>query len=74
MINHCKNNGLSICDMKDSPNDQTKCRHYEKSTFFNRCMYLIYDNYCDCLTAQRDRNGYLSDEEIAEIEESKIDT
>lgn len=29
--------------------DQEKCSDYEKSTQFNRCMYLRpeYDNHCD---------------------------
>jgi hypothetical protein len=36
-------------------------------------MFLIFDSYCDSLAAQQDRNGKLSDEEIAEIEESKLD-
>lgn len=74
MINHCKYNGLSYCDVENSPKDQTKCRHYKKSTYFPRCMFLVFDEYCDCLSAQKDRNGQLSDKEIAEIEESKINT
>ena len=73
MINHCKYNGMSICDMRDSPKDQEKCRHYKKATFFNMCMFLVFDKNCDCLAAQRDRNGKLSDEEIAEIEQSRVD-
>ena len=74
MINHClKSNGLSGCDMANKPKEQEKCRHYEKSTHFCRCMYLVFDNYCDSLAAQQDRDGRLSDAEIAEIEESMLE-
>jgi len=73
MINHCKYNGLSTCDMAEVSKEQEKCRHYQKSTNFSRCMYLVFDNYCDSLAAQQDRNGKLSDAEIAEIEESRLE-
>jgi hypothetical protein len=60
--------------MAEMPDEQQKCRHYKKSTHFNRCMFLVFDNYCDSLAAQQDRNGQLSDTEIAEIEESRLET
>jgi hypothetical protein len=73
MINHCsRGNGLSACDMARKPKEQERCRHYIKSTHFSRCMFLIFDEYCDSLAAQQDRNGKLSDLEVAEIEESKL--
>ena len=68
MINHCKYNGLSFCDRATSYDGQEKCRHYLKSTHFNRCMFLVFGEFCDCLIAQNDLNGLLSDKEIAEIE------
>ena len=74
MINHCNYNGLSLCGMAKKPKEQERCTHYQKSTHFSRCMYLVYDEFCDSLSAQQDRNGKLSDAEIAEIEESKLDT
>ena len=26
--------------------DQTKCNNYIKATFFDRCMFLKFDEYC----------------------------
>ena len=72
--NHClSGDGLSTCDMAEQPKLQEKCRHYQKSTHFSRCMFLVFDNFCDSLAAQQDRNGKLSDAEIAEIEESRLE-
>jgi hypothetical protein len=42
---------MSICSAKDSK-QQEKCRFFEKSSYEHRCMYFIFDEYCDCLKAQ----------------------
>jgi hypothetical protein len=36
-------------------------------------MHLVFNKHCDSLAAQQDRNGKLSDAEIAEIEESILE-
>jgi hypothetical protein len=42
---------MSICTA-DSQKQQVGCSYYEKSQFAERCMYFIFEEYCDCLTAQ----------------------
>ncbi len=42
---------MSICTA-DNQNQQVGCGYYEKSQFAERCMYFIFEEYCDCLTAQ----------------------
>ena len=47
---------MSICVAKDHTEQET-CTFYEKARFENRCMYFIFDEYCDCLKAQVDSEG-----------------
>ncbi len=42
---------MSICTAED-PEQQEKCIFFEKSSHEYRCMYYIFDTYCDCLKAQ----------------------
>jgi hypothetical protein len=49
--NYCKKDKMSICTAKDSK-QQEKCSFFEKSSYEHRCMYFIFDEYCDCLNAQ----------------------
>ena len=42
---------MSICTA-GSVNEQKKCRFYKKSYYGDRCMYFIFDKYCDSLEAQ----------------------
>jgi cupin superfamily acireductone dioxygenase involved in methionine salvage len=49
--NYCKKDKMSICTAKDSK-QQERCSFFEKSSHENRCMYFIFDEYCDCLNAQ----------------------
>jgi hypothetical protein len=49
--NYCKKEKMSICTAEDST-QQEKCSFFEKSSHEKRCMYLIFDEYCDCLKAQ----------------------
>jgi hypothetical protein len=49
--NFCKKEKMSICSAEDSK-QQEKCSFFEKSSYEHRCMYFIFDEYCDCLKAQ----------------------
>lgn len=49
--NYCKKDNMSICTAQDTQ-EQEKCSFFEKSSHDNRCMYFIFDTYCDCLKAQ----------------------
>ncbi len=51
VVNFCKQEQMSICTA-DNRNQQVGCGYYEKSQFAERCMYFIFEEYCDCLTAQ----------------------
>lgn len=54
--NYCKKERMSICTAED-PAQQEKCSFFEKSSYEQRCMYLIFDEYCDCLKAQIQTNS-----------------
>ncbi len=50
-VNFCKQEEMSICTACNK-NQQAGCSFYEKSRFAERCMYYIFDEYCDSLKAQ----------------------
>jgi len=50
-ISFCKRGLMSICTA-GSLKEQKKCRFYKKSSHSDRCMYYLFDKYCDCLEAQ----------------------
>jgi hypothetical protein len=50
-MNYCRPEQISTCTA-GSPKEQASCRFYEKSCRVERCMYFIFDEYCDCLLAQ----------------------
>jgi len=50
-VNFCKVEYMSVCSA-DTSTAQLDCRFFEKSQHANRCMYFIFDEYCDCLKAQ----------------------
>lgn len=50
-INFCKQEEMSICTAGDCK-QQVDCSFYEKSQHANRCMYFIFEEYCDSLKAQ----------------------
>jgi hypothetical protein len=54
--NYCKKDNMSICSAED-PKQQEKCSFFEKSSREYRCMYFIFDMYCDCLKAQIQSHG-----------------
>jgi hypothetical protein len=47
----CKRDIMTVCTA-NSHEQQKRCRYYEKSSHFDRCMYFVFDRYCDCLNAQ----------------------
>jgi hypothetical protein len=51
VVNYCKREHMSICTA-DNQKQQVGCNYYEKSRYADRCMYFIFDEFCDCLTAQ----------------------
>ena len=53
VVSFCKSDIMSVCTAS-SDSEQNKCEFYEKSSLKNKCMYFIFDEYCDCLKAQMD--------------------
>ena len=49
--NFCKQEEMSVCTAA-CQKQQLDCSYYEKSQHANRCMYFIFDEYCDSLKAQ----------------------
>jgi hypothetical protein len=50
-VNFCRSEQISVCtaaNLKEQPG----CSFYEKARRAERCMYFIFDEYCDCLKAQ----------------------
>jgi hypothetical protein len=39
------------CLKKDDPDEQKKCSYHKDATKTNRCMFLKFDEFCDCLDA-----------------------
>ena len=54
--NFCKQEEMSICTA-DNQKQQIGCSFYEKSQFAERCMYFMFDEYCDSLKAQLNAGG-----------------
>ena len=50
-VNYCKKDKMSVCTASDDK-QQVGCSFYEKSRHANRCMYFIFEEYCDSLNAQ----------------------
>jgi len=64
MINLCSNGTtMSICTEKRSSEKQRTCGFFIKATNEPRCMFLVFDCYCQCINAQDHRDGKLKDEE-----------
>ena len=51
IINLCKSDRISVC-MAESNLDQKDCSFYEKCEHEIRCMYFVFNEYCDSLNAQ----------------------
>lgn len=54
--NYCYTNLMSVCTAKDSE-ERKGCEFYEKSSIQIKCMYFIFNEYCDCLKAQTKSRG-----------------
>jgi hypothetical protein len=50
-LNFCKLEQMSICTA-GTAREQGACSYFEKSQHAERCMYFIFEEYCDCLRAQ----------------------
>ena len=50
-VSYCRQEMMSVC-AASSDNQQRLCRFYEKSNASARCMYYVFEEYCDCLKAQ----------------------
>ena len=48
---YCKKKIMSICTA-ESPQKQQECHYYEQSCHAAKCMYFVFEEYCDCLAAQ----------------------
>jgi hypothetical protein len=51
VTSYCHKGAMSIC-AANNEKQQTDCGFYEKSRNANRCMYYIFEEYCDNLMAQ----------------------
>jgi hypothetical protein len=51
IMNLCKADYMSVCTA-NCCRDQQGCSFYEQSQHASRCMYFVFDEYCDCLKAQ----------------------
>ena len=56
ILNLCKLEQMSICKA-DTTRKQGYCIYFEKFQHAERCMYFIFDEYCDCLKAQLDASA-----------------
>ena len=55
-VSYCRQEIMSVC-AADSGKQQKHCRFYEKSNTSTRCMYYVFEEYCDCLQAQVTAHG-----------------
>lgn len=51
VVNFCKSEHISFCTAQD-PKEQSGCSFFEKSRNADRCMYFMFEEYCDSLNAQ----------------------
>jgi hypothetical protein len=51
IMNFCKSEIMSIC-AADSKREQQDCIFFEKSNNASRCMYFVFNQFCDSLNAQ----------------------
>ncbi len=51
LSNFCRLEQMSVCTAENN-RQQAGCSFFEKSKAADRCMYFIFDEYCDCLKAQ----------------------
>ncbi len=51
-MSYCRQEMMSVCTAGNG-HQQKKCFFYEKSNGSERCRYHVFEEYCDCLAAQR---------------------
>ncbi len=51
-VSFCKTGMMSVCTAETDAK-QESCRFYKISLHTNKCMYFTFDEYCDCLKAQK---------------------
>ena len=59
VVNFCKQEEMAVCTAGDQKT-QLGCSFYEKSQFADRCMYFMFDEYCDSLKAQLNAEKQIS--------------
>lgn len=50
-VSFCKRDIMLICAAAGE-SKQKNCKFYKKSSFTDKCMHFMFDEYCDCLEAQ----------------------
>lgn len=53
LTNYCKREMMSVCTASDHT-EQESCVFYKKASIKDKCRYLKFNEYCDCLGAQID--------------------
>jgi len=61
LTNYCKGELMSVCTAP--ADEQESCVYYDKSKTEDRCMYLKFSEYCDCLGAQIDAPAPVKEKE-----------
>jgi hypothetical protein len=51
IMNFCKSEMMSVCKA-DSKKQQQDCVFFERANNAGRCMYFVFNEFCDCLNAQ----------------------
>jgi hypothetical protein len=51
IVNLCRSEHISVCAAANQA-EQKGCSFYERARSAERCMYFIFEEYCDCLKAQ----------------------
>ena len=57
--NFCRQEEMSVCTA-DCQKQQITCSFYEKSQHADRCMYFIFDEFCDSLKAQMNSSSAIT--------------
>ncbi|MFZ0241959.1 MAG: hypothetical protein WAL90_09960 [Desulfobacterales bacterium] len=51
-LSYCREKMMSVCAAGNG-RQQKNCCFYEKANGSERCMYYVFDEYCDSLPAQK---------------------
>ena len=51
ILNFCESDIMSFCTA-ESKKQQQNCVFFDKSNSASRCMYFVFNKFCDCLNAQ----------------------